>query len=259
MEYHSDLPGYCSTLLFQVLERTGYRFVVTEVETLGFDSELQMAGNGRPYHSLDYLSAYRDHKDHFLVNAAKKVLRVWDTPLEQRYVPASSTKQRLPREEEQILFHKMPLARDALAGISRFVFSGLVRQLTSFPTDLRVERELSQELLEHKDKQLAYLRTQVRDFLPTLDERMARVFPEKVYRASTGMNIAFAEEAAAIAGVSPDPLVTNHSSRKCGEALLDHLHSVTNPGLAGDIRLTDAWAKELGLEGWFEWKLYEVD
>ena len=251
-----DLPGYCCSLLSEVLERTGYPFRLSEVTNLGFDSELKVASRQRPYHSLNFLSAYCDHRDHFVVNAAKKVLRVWDVPPDERYVPASSVVRELPEPEYRELRRKCPLADRAF---SVLLFGGLVRQLTSFPTDLRVERELSRELPEHKDKQLAYLLAQVRDFLPTLDERMLSVFPERTYRASTAMNVAFAEEAAELADVSLSPLVRSHSSREKGEALLHHLKSIEVPGLPGDRALTDAWARELGLEEWYEWRLHEVD
>ena len=73
------------------------------------------------------------------------------------------------------------------------------------------------------------------------------------------MNIAFAEEAADLAGVSPVPLVRSHSSRKKGEEMLHHLKSIEVLGLPGDRALTNTWAKELDLKGWFEWRLFEVD
>ena len=256
MDSHLDLPGYCCSMLDEILNRTGYPFRLSEVTNLEFDSELKVASKHRPYHSLEYLSAYRDHRDHFVVNAKKKVLRLWDVPPDERYVPASSAVRGLPEPEYQKLRQKCPLADQVF---SVLLFGGLVRQLTSFPTDLRVERELSQELLKHKDRQLAYLRAQVRDFLPTLDERMLSVFPEGIYRASTAMNIAFAEEAADLAGESPGPIVKSHSSREKGEVLLHHLKSIDVPGLPGDRALTDAWARDLGLEGWYEWRLHEVD
>ena len=64
---------------------------------------------------------------------------------------------RLPEEEERELGLKVPFRREALETISESMFSGLVRQLTSFPVDLRVEREISQELPEHQERQLALL------------------------------------------------------------------------------------------------------
>jgi hypothetical protein len=32
-------------------------------------------------------------------------------------------------------------------------------------------------------------------------------------------------------------------------------HNLTDRGYAGDKETTDAWATELGLEGWCEWQL----
>ena len=51
----------------------------------------------------------------------------------------------------------------------------------------------------------------------------------------------------------------DHPYRELSETLLGHLRAANEPGLPGNRTLTDAWAKELDQEGWFEWKLFEVD
>ena len=42
--------------------------------------------------------------------------------------------------------------------------------------------------------------------------------------------------------------------RRLGERLRVLLHSVEEPGYPGDIVVTDAWASELRLRDWYEWK-----
>lgn len=100
---------------------------------------------------------------------------------------------------------------------------------------------------------MSYLETQVRDFLPTLDEEILEMIPVHCYMASTAMNIAFAEKVAELAGVRADPLFRQHRSRNLAEKLLSHLSGVTESGCVGDRLVTNAWAKELGLERWYEW------
>ena len=253
-----DVPEYCSELLSVVEHTTGYPLLVVEKNFLEFDSELSLARRGRRFHKLEYSSPYRRYLDHFLVNAAYKILRTWETAPEDRLMPAAEL-QHLPEDDYRELAEKLPqnLDKRGIETMSRLLYADLVRQLTSFPVDLRVEQEIAQSLPEHSDKQLAYLRQQVRDFLPTLDEEMLSVFPERVYRASTAMNIVFAEEAAKLSGVAPARAFRHHKSRDSAERLLSRLEQIEEPGYLGNRLLTDAWAKELGLEGWYRWVRYK--
>jgi len=262
MENLPESPPYCLELLLRVYDATGSLLVLREHDVLEFDSELQLAGKERVDHWLAYRTEYRSHIDHFIVNAAYKILRVWELPPEERYIAAREMGKGLPITEVQELFHKLsslPLEEwlQRVEGTSRFLYASIVRQLTSFPVDIRVEREIAQELPEHREKQVDYLKRQVHDFLPTLDEGLLRMIPEKVYRTSTAMNIAFAETAAKIAGVEPAWVFRRHRSREVAERLLDQMEKVSEPGLHGDRELTDAWARELGLEGWYEWVRYD--
>ena len=45
--------------------------------------------------------------------------------------------------------------------------------------------------------------------------------------------------------------------RKLGEQLRKLLRDVKEPGYRGDMVVTDARAKELGLRHWYEWKRLE--
>src|SRR6185436_17068261 len=76
---------------------------------------------------------------------------------------------------------------------SKIIRAGLVRQITSFPVDLRVESEIDKTLPEHRGEQEKYLKKQVADLTVTLDPSLQNTIPEKSYRDSTAMNIAFAE------------------------------------------------------------------
>lgn len=254
-----SLPPYCTALLDKVEATSGYSLTIEEAEALEFDSVLQLASASRMAHVLTYRSAYRQYLEHFVVSACYKVLRTWDEPKAERYVPASEVGRQLPEALHAELLSKLPLQLHHQGNaFSALLCGGLVRQLTSFPTDLRVEQDIHQSILQHKAKQHSYLETQVRDFLPTLDEAMVNVFPKQVYRATTAMNIAFAESAAELAQVVPDQLIRRHSSRKSAEELLHLLKTIADPGARGDRLLTDAWARELKLEGWYEWMPWQA-
>ena len=248
-----EFPNYVIGLIEKVKAQSGYPLKISEHQVLEFDSELKIAGEGRDYHILKYLSRYREHLQHFVVNNCYKILRVWEVPAEERYVPAHDANQKLPENEHEELVLKMGLMGAESEKLSRFIYTGVVRQLTSFPVDIRVEREVADELEEHRGLQRKYLEQQVKDFVPVMDEKMLAVVPERIYRASTAMNISFAETAAELAGVNADSVFQRHSSRGLAEGLLQDLEEVKEAGLKGDRLVTGAWAGRLGLVGWYSW------
>jgi hypothetical protein len=86
---------------------------------------------------------------------------------------------------------------------------------------------------------------------------MEEFISERECRASAAMNIAFAETIGEIAGVTPAPAFRRNRYGALGEQLVERLREVAEPGLSGDRKATDAWARELGLEGWYEWVRWE--
>ncbi len=74
------MPAAAGALISEVVERTGYPLGVVEEVGIGYDSQVSMAGKTQPFHQLAYVPFYRPFRLHFIVNAAVKILRVWDIP-----------------------------------------------------------------------------------------------------------------------------------------------------------------------------------
>ena len=248
------LPEYVQELVSEVEDRTGYPLLIKEEVGVGYDSELRIARPGKVVHELAYVPEYREFRLHFLVNGAFKILRLWDVPPGERYMPASQLGRGLAPEDYKELRDKLAgFPSPALDQLSEFLYHGICRQLTSMPLDIRVEREIAEELPDHYPAQRAYLMTQVKDLEPTFLPEMAEVCPERLYAASTAMNVVLAEEAAELTGVQPGKAFLETPYRALGERLREKLHSVQEKGYPGDRLLTDAWAGELGMEDWYEW------
>lgn len=262
MNHHRDqttaepLPAYVVRIV-EAANRVSHAPLLVSSERLflEFDADLRLATNEEQVHTLRYNHNLHPYRVHFLVSAATKVQRVFSLPPAERLVPAVPREAVLPLRYHHELVRKLSdqLPTKALVHHSRELRTGLTRQLTSFPLDLRVEAELHEQLAEHRVEQAAYLRYQVADFLPTLQEDLRGYVPDALYVASTAMNVAFAEHAARLAGVVPDAIVRFHTSRPTAELLLHHLEEVATPGYAGDRELTDRWADELGLLRWYAW------
>ena len=255
-QHDARQPAYVGHALAQASIASGAPLaVVVERNFLEFDSDLQLAAGPVPLHTLRYSHALRPYHTHFLVSAATKVHRIFTLPAAERLVPGTPADSVLPQRYHDELQRKLhwSLSAAGVAQHARFLRTGLMRQLTSFPLDQRVESDLHCALPEHRPLQNAYLAFQVRDILPTFDDEVRRYVPDDLYEASTALSIAFAEHAASIAGVVPDPVVRSHASRHVAERLLEHLNKVELAGYTGDRELTDRWADELGLRDWYDW------
>lgn len=255
-----ELPGYAWAAMARAIDVSGYPLLVEERDAMEFDSQIQLATPEDPVHTLTVSGPYRDHLTHFALGAAYKIIRFFEQPAEERYLPASETRSGLPERERRALRELEPwsrLPRADFENMAEFLYRGTVRQLTSYPVDLRVEHEIAEQLPEHGERQRAYLERQVRDFEPTFDPEMAAALPERISRASQGMNVAFAEEAAELTKTRSGRMCREAQYRAVGERLREELHDMKGFGARGDRLLTDRWAEKLGLRHWYEWRRME--
>ncbi len=243
----------------EVVEKTGCPIVLVERAGIGYDSHLCMAGKTQPFHQLAYVPEHQGFLLHFIVNAAVKILRVWDLPPEERLFPVSEAAKRLPRDDEVELCRKFGNPPTALVeDLSSFLYHSIVQQLTSVPVNIRIEREMAEMLPEHRGAQHDYLSRQVKDLDPYFTTpEIAAVAPDRIYAASTAMNVVLAEEAAEIADVELSPYAATTPYRSRGRRLQEQLHAVNEPGYRGDMMVTDSWAEELGLGDWYEWRMLD--
>jgi len=258
-ENQLGIPDYALDLCRTVEARTGKPIRVTErIGAYGFDSELRVAMDRDPTHVLAYQEAYRPYRDHFLVSSCYKLLRLWDTAPEERMLPAIMG-DRLPvgwhRELERGF--RGSLSEEEIAGISSVLHAGVIRQVHSFPVDLRVEREIAATLPEHAGRQRAYFARQVEDLMPHFSLTAAGLAPRPVYRAVSAMNVVLGMEAAAIAGVEEPRQFRESRYRWDGEDLHRQLAEETAPGHVGDRAVTDRWALTLELRPFYLWVPWE--
>src|ERR1041384_530793 len=145
MVSYSEFPGYLGNLLKRVEGETSYSIRVVAKVKPPYDCEIRCARRGRPFHLLTYDWQHEQHLEHFLVNGCVKIVRLWSVPSANRYLPMIKSSF-FPEREHAELRRKVralyPEVSDAsLRNTSRFLYSGIARQLISIPIDIRVERE----------------------------------------------------------------------------------------------------------------------
>lgn len=248
------IPGYLDRLAKESVKVSDRPLVLKEERGIGYDSETRMGTPEQPVNEIVYTPKYRKYRNHFLASGILKILRFYSEPPENRFLAGSYRDEGLPeRELQDLVLKKPPSPGFELVKISMFLRAGIVKQLISMPVDLRVERELYQDLEIHREAQREYLFRQVKDLEETMDLEIERLTPETLYKANIAMNIALIEVAANISGQGVPSCFKASKYRRLGEALLSHHQSIPESGHPGDRRLTDLWAQELGLDGWYQW------
>ncbi len=258
---HSELPAYAASLIDQVREGTNIPVVILEGEYPGTNSELWIAKPGEGSHRIVLDPDYGGHRLHFLVSGALKILRTCSVPPEERYLPSAQRGSLLPRKyhmelERRVRTHAeegFEPEDDDIKTFSIMIREQLTLQLTSLPLDIWVERKVAETLPEHLDIQRACLEQQVRGMETNFDPDVISVFPEDLFAATIAMNLVLVVEAAEIASVDPGRNFLETPLRPLGEKLRTRLIAEKETGPKGDRRATDAWARELGMEGWYKW------
>ncbi len=139
------------------------------------------------------------------------------------------------------------------------IFNGLMVQLVSIPVSMRVDSWVAESFPHLVDQQKKIVARQIQDALGSLNPDVRKLTPEKVAKSSLTINSAYAL----------------FWSRRWDDSLLELPYRSANLSVAGsrlleiydstpsdpshDTSLVDAWAKSLGLTGYFSWVPYQLN
>ena len=140
------------------------------------------------------------------------------------------------------------------------VHKDAVNAVITFPTNLRIERELRYHYPEVAERQAEGLRAQVTSLHHLTDPYRGILLPAKVQRDRLDMATAYAAVAGYLLGSlrGAVPLADCADHDRVAELVLA-LDAVTEPGHAGDQTAADQWAEVLGIRGWYEWGAWDDD
>ena len=133
------------------------------------------------------------------------------------------------------------------------LYDGLLTQLLSQPADPWINVWLLENCSALRDDIDTVFTEEIRYAQEGLSEQLRSVLPAIAYSASHAMNAATAKFAAEFLGRKALSLPYDESDFSELGSLLSGLNS-TDRGHVGDCETSDAWAKALGLAGWYEWK-----
>jgi hypothetical protein len=234
---------------------TGRPVLVREDPSLQVQAHIQIARGAAPMHVLRYKPATDGSTDYCICFQCGFLIRLFENPAEQRFDFAESPEAR-PRMESLLRDRSLP---PGVSQLRDMLLNGLMTQLRSVPIGLRIDDWLFAEYPEIRLGQVAGVRTQLKQNTAALGPKLKRTFPRKVFNANGAMNAAFAVY---WSGSLDDPTQTMPFRAAgllaAGESLI-RIFKEASAAASADRSLVDAWAKELGLEGWYRWIPYRLD
>jgi len=156
------------------------------------------------------------------------------------------------------LWSEMPaeallLGPEAVKQLLSIWHAGVVRQVTNYPVDLRIERWLFKEYPGMSDLHREALREQLREDQAILAPEIEFFTPPPVYEVSVIMNCAFASRISEMLGDSSLHLPYPKRLAKTANELLAILDGEAGDNHRGDIAIVNRWAERLGIGNWYTW------
>jgi hypothetical protein len=245
-----------------VEKETGYPVKLLEDPNLPTLTSIRIARGTVPAHFLTYKPTRDESLDYMICYQCGFVLRLFETPPEQRFDFASAPAGRDEVSREMV----GPSGTLAARGLSpadaeqvaAMVSDGLMTHLRSIPVGMRIADWIYANYPALHASQRATVLKELSEAKASLQPEIRDMTPGRVYRATIAINSAYAQfwdgkynmrELASpyrFAGYEPDGRKLLEIWR---EAPVDAAH---------DRELIDSWAEMLGLTGWYQWLPYRA-
>lgn len=254
----SDFPDYAKDVISTALKRSGYPLAIGEHAGFDYEWNLRIGSPRHPVHSLSYAESLRKHQLHFLVTAAFRINRYWDVLSEERITAVPRGPPELPEELRDYVNELFPeLDSSLLENLCRSFCVNIANQLASFPSQIRVERQIAEDLPDHYWAQRAYLMREIQDPIMNFAPPETTNPLALMHAKTTAMDLVLACETADILEMSypTGPLPPRYEDLR--QKLTDALHVESSSGIHGDRYVVNRWADVLEMRDWIAWKLID--
>lgn len=143
--------------------------------------------------------------------------------------------------------------------MGEYLLNGLLSQLRTYPIGLRIDQWLMRDYPDLRTLQERGIQIQLEQNSQVIGLGLGKKFPALLYGSNQSMNAAFALFWGRTWGDMTITLpykVTGFLEK--AEALIDVFDRIPSEPTE-DRRLVDAWARELGVENWYEWIPYQLN
>jgi len=255
-----DLSPDVHRIFAEVKALTGKDVKLVERADLGGYASVKIARQSMPEHLMFYKPEHTGIVNHLIGHECGHILRICGIAPESRLVPFTNAELKLQalkdiETEIQKLSRSLPL--DRLVQIVDLWYMGVIRQLTSYPSDIMIEKWLYDQYPDLRGYQSQSLRKQYDEALPGLSPRAEEMTPPTILRASNAMNYAFFHILEEHFG---DNYYLGRYRRSPYASLgkeLMRLQGESVDSYEGDMNTINRWAEALECSRWFSWRDFE--
>jgi hypothetical protein len=223
-------------------------------------ARIRIAGDLAAAHILFFRDEDNPLINHVIANECAHLIRLFRAPSEKRRV-AVANENTMARYREEIRedIQKLSLIHglDTLRNFIPLWYEAVVFQVTRMPTDIMIERWISEEHPDMRDLQIEALRGQHEKAVSVLSRSVRRMTPGKIYDVSQIMNYVFFKLTGRLLGIQ---LIEPYEKSRYmleGEELADWTAGNYSASHEGDVTVIDHWARYLEIPGWFEWRHFD--
>jgi len=247
--------NYPKQLLSRIESLTGKPILVQADERAAGHAALKLAKNDQVAHVLLYKPIHESELPYLLASQCLLTLRTLEADDARRF---DLTSKPIMHTEVPIMIREHwvaqgnPYPLELLPQIAAQFSNGLGLQLRSMPIALRVEQVIFDQYPSLQPMQKANIDRQLQESMQALSPTVKAMAPRKIIEANVSMSTAFAKFWSNLRN-DPTLVVPFHSAgySSRGDKLLSIANSIPDSP-DDDRQLVDAWAKELGLDEWFE-------
>ncbi len=253
-------PESIHKIFEQVKALTGKDVKLIETKELGVYAFVKIARRSMSEHLMYYKPEHTGIMNHLIAHECGHILRIYGVEPERRLVPFTNAQLKMQalREIEpdiQKLSHVIPF--DGLAQVVDMWYTGTIRQLTSYPSDIMIEKWIHDEYPDLRPYQSESIKKQYDEAIQGLSSRVERMTPGKMLQASNSMNYAFFHILEAHFGAN---YYLGRYQRSAYASLgneLMRLQQESTSTYEGDVETTNKWAEALKCSNWFAWRDFE--
>ena len=248
--FREFLPS-ANQALAELEEATGKPVQIVEDSQLNVLATIRRAGAGEASHVLRIKGGENQAADYLIVFECRMALRDGPGPRAVlRDNPA--VRERVIRECQEL--HRQ-LPPDRAQELGRFIYRGLILQLRSMGPGMLVDRWIREHGPDLRDAQAQAMEAEITSNLAVLKPSTRGNYPAAIYDASVAMNAAYAIHGGDLLG--KPYLAVPYRSQGYGEIGSRLIALALGSGGASeeptDRQIIDAWAQEIGVDGWYEW------
>ena len=207
-------------------------------------------------HVIKYQPQMVQRINHLTAHECGHILRTMAADASIRIVPMSNaeTKAIARRRLGNELAHLPEAFREQMLDIW---LGGIITQITSLPACVWIERWIQRDYPALKDEQRLYLAEDVKRTVQGLSKKIERVTPKTIFCISNSITYAYLRGLESVTGNDLRRRFSDWPSIIQTGIQLYEAFGEEDSGYAGDIRVTNEWAKLLNVSDWFGWIGFE--